>query len=109
MVYVVAVFSISAQSNLSPPMPFYYMDKVYHAGEYLILGILLARAASATFVSLGPFAVALVAISTGIVIGTSDEYFQSFIPGRESSAFDLFADTAGLALAQVAYRVIVRD
>jgi VanZ family protein len=109
LVYIVGVFSISAQANLTPPMPFVSMDKVYHLIEYAILGLLLARAASATFTSLAPLAIALVAISSGIVIGTSDEYFQSFIPGRESSGVDLMADTAGLALAQVAYRVFVRD
>ena len=73
-----------------------------------MLGLLLARVIRASSPLARPLVAALVAISCGILVGTSDEYLQSFIPGRESSAFDLMADTAGVALAQVLYRARVR-
>jgi VanZ family protein len=109
LVYVAAIFVVSAQSRLQPPLTFNQSDKFYHFLEYGLLGLLLARAFRATMRDLSPLVVALVAVSCGIVVGTSDEYFQSFIPGRDSNALDLAFDTVGLALAQVGFRLLVRD
>ncbi len=103
LAYITVIIFLSAQPNLQPPIRFPNADKVYHLIEYLGLGVLLARAWRATGRMRRPLSAALVAISCGVVVGTSDEYFQSFIPGRQSSAFDLLADAAGLALAQFAY------
>ena len=52
---------------------------------------------------------ALLALSFGILVGTGDEYFQSFVPGRQSSPFDLLADTVGLILAQLVYLAFTRE
>jgi VanZ family protein len=109
LVYLAAIFTVSAQPNLRAPISFEQSDKLYHLLEYGLLGLLLARAFSATLRQASPIAVALIATSCGIVIGTSDEYFQSYVPGRESSAFDLMADTAGVAISQVVFRVLARD
>ena len=103
LIYITAIIALSAQPNLQPPLRFPNADKVYHLVEYLGLGFLLARAWHATAPMRRPLSAALVALSCGVVVGSSDEYFQSFIPGRQSSAFDLLADAAGLALAQFAY------
>jgi VanZ family protein len=108
LVYVGIVFSLSAQPNLRAPVPLTFSDKLLHLIEYGVLGLLLARALTASLRSLSPLGIALVAMSVGIAIGTADECFQATVPGRESSALDLAADTAGLALAQIVFRLISR-
>jgi VanZ family protein len=37
------------------------------------------------------------------LVGGCDEYFQQFVPGRESSLLDLAADVTGAVLAQVVF------
>ena len=109
LLYVTMVIAISAQPYLVPPMEFRYEDKLIHVLEYFGLGVLIARALRATMRLHLPLAAALIALSLGIVVGTGDEYLQSFVPGRQSSAFDLLADTVGLALAQLVYLAFTRE
>jgi VanZ family protein len=106
--YLACIFTLSAQPNLQPPIQFTLSDKVYHLFEYGGLGLLLARAVGATLPAVSPNVIVFIALSLGIAIGTSDEVFQASVPGRDSSGFDLLADTAGLTLAQILYRLIVR-
>src|SRR5439155_23498687 len=86
-------------------------DKLYHLGEYGVLGVLLARAMRHAFPGRRPPALALLAIGCGIVVGASDELFQSTVPGRESTPYDAAADTLGVGLAQWLYwrRGVGRD
>ena len=109
LLYVCLIFGLSSQPNLKPPLDFKYSDKVAHTIEYGILGLLLARAVRATGKLEWPLTAALLALSMGMIVGVSDEMFQSLIPGRDSSAFDFFADASGLALAQLIYLALTRD
>ena len=100
LVYLTVIFSLSAQPNLTPPLQFRNSDKLYHLLEYGGLGFLITRALRAG-VAVGPaFAVAGAGLVLGSLVGAVDETFQRSIPGRESSALDWAADTAGAALAQ---------
>jgi VanZ family protein len=109
LVYVTLIITLSAQSNLQLPIHFENGDKLCHLAEYFGLGVLAARAIRATMRVPLPLFASLIAMCFGILVGTGDEFFQSFVPGRSSDAFDLLADTAGLALAQLVYLVFARD
>ena len=109
LVYLTVIVVLSAQPNLKPPFEFNNSDKLMHVLEYFGLGVLVARALRATMRLSMPLIAALCAMSFGIIVGTGEEYFQSFVPGRVSSAFDLLADTAGLALAQLVYLAFTRE
>ena len=70
--------------DLRPPL-----DKVAHAGSFGILALLFYFAKGR----------ALISILLASLYGLSDEFHQSFVPGRDVDLFDWVADTLGAALA----------
>ncbi len=71
------------------------LDKLGHIIEYGLFGLLLARAfknSSSQFLT-GNFLILTCLVSC--LYGITDEIHQSFVPGRESSAWDVLFDTIG--------------
>jgi VanZ family protein len=109
MAYVALIFTVSSIPQLQAQIPFTVSDKILHALEYALLGFLFARAWSATPpVARSAAAVTLLAIGCAALVGASDEYYQSFVPGKESSVYDFVADAVGACLGQVAFRLLAR-
>lgn len=109
LAYISVIFALSAQAHLQSPLRFANGDKVAHLGEYLVLGLLLVRAVRANLRVSRPLFAAMIAIGIVVMVGASDEFFQSFIPGRTSDVFDVMADVLGGALAQFVYVTFVRS
>jgi VanZ family protein len=107
--YVGVILLVSARPNLKPPIEFFNADKVAHILEYAGLGVLLARALRAQLNQRYAFRAAVLALVLGMCVGAGDETFQRLIPGRDSSVFDLVADTIGLLLAQIVYLTFAKD
>lgn len=107
--YVSLIFVLSAQPGLRPPATFLNSDKLAHLVEYGGLGLLFARALRATLPARSWLFTSMLALWIGLGIGAADEYFQSFVPGRDSTVFDWIADGAGLTFAQLAYLAAARD
>src|SRR5260370_789557 len=83
----------------------FLVRKAGHFTEYAILGLLAARAFSAsshTALRLSWFLAALILVS---VYALSDEYHQSFVPSRTSSIYDSFIDIAGGLAALASWRM----
>jgi len=93
LAYMGMVFALSHLSH--PPLPQVLSDlsdKVLHAAEYLPLGYLCARAYR------GPARRrALLGWLTAALFGLTDEFHQSFVPGRDASLWDWVADLGGAA------------
>lgn len=68
-------------------------DKLVHFGAYALLGFLLARAHSALRWP------AWAAVAVGLLYALSDEYHQSFVPGRAADPADWVADALGVGAA----------
>ena len=49
----------------------------------------------------------LFAMIIGTLYGVSDEFHQSFVPGRTASIWDLAADSIGVAIAQTV--IFIKD
>ena len=109
LVYVLLIVVLSAQPGLRPPASFKEADKLAHILEYFGLGLLLARAWTATLPPRRLMLPIVFALVTGVGIGTGDELFQLTIPGRDSSVYDLIADTIGLLIAQMVYLFARKD
>ena len=90
------VFWVSSLSVV--PGAHYFWDKLLHALGYTGLGVLALRAFHGGFERLrvAPTVFAGIAV---IVWALSDEFHQSFVPGRDAELSDVLADGVGFALS----------
>jgi VanZ family protein len=97
IIYAAIIFYFSSLSRpLGEISLFLHADKLIHFFEFGFLGLLLRRAflnASAPY--LRGHAI-IWTIVFGIMYGLSDEFHQSFVPGREVAAVDLLFDSVGV-------------
>jgi VanZ family protein len=78
-------------------------DKVAHVCLYAVLGAALAWGGRRTW-KRSPHVLLLL---LGSLYGASDEWHQSFVPGRDSSPWDWAADNVGVLLGYVLFLLIV--
>ncbi|HTL67622.1 MAG TPA: VanZ family protein [Lacunisphaera sp.] len=82
----------------------FVMRKLGHLSEYAVLALLVRRALVA---SLGPAAsairVAVIAVAICAGYAATDEFHQTFVPGRTPSPVDVAIDATGSALALGGY------
>jgi VanZ family protein len=94
--WMVLIYVLSSQPSLPTPELFPGEDLLAHIVFYAVLGGFLAR-------SLAPPRVATKRILLLTILvtayGVLDEYHQSFVPGRDASAWDMLADGLGGFLA----------
>jgi VanZ family protein len=90
------MFWLSSLSRV--PGARYFWDKLLHTVGYAGVSVLALRAFHGGFERprLGPTTYAGLVV---ILWGISDEFHQSFVPGRDASAWDVLADAVGFALA----------
>ena len=89
--YMGLIFYVSAQSTIPLPQRFPHQDKVLHFFCYFVLAFLLAHAASQGTQRQRFWTAFAIASAYGI----TDEIHQHFVPGRDMSALDWLADSAG--------------
>jgi VanZ family protein len=93
------IFWASSRSTLAEPeLGIANLDKLEHFSVYGLLATLLVR------LGRGSRAVWLALLAASLY-GASDEWHQSFVPGRTCDVFDWLADTTGAALAIALYRL----
>jgi len=97
------IFGLSSMSSLPPP-PGGLTDKHAHFVTYGVLAALVVWGLTDRAPARTTWAAAAAAVALAALYGASDEWHQSFVPGREVSALDLAADTGGAAIAAVALR-----
>lgn len=73
-------------------------DYLLHAGAYAVLALLLHTALVRAWQA-PPRAAWLIAWVVSVVYGVTDEYHQSFVPGRDPSLKDWVADAVGAGMA----------
>ena len=91
VLYLGLVYGLSSVPTI-PAVGIYGLDKLLHAIEYTVLGLLLSRAAGWP----RSLSTRLVLIVIGVAAGAVDEWIQSHTPGRESTIGDWIADSIGV-------------
>lgn len=95
---VIFYFSSKTGSQVQLPTP----DYIAHGAEYFGLSWLVRWAWSGSLNS-KPEQAYWLAILFSFIYGISDEFHQSFVPGRSPDVMDLLADTVGATLAMVVW------
>jgi VanZ family protein len=93
ILYCVLIYWLSAQNKLPTPNLFEYEDKLQHFFAYAVMGIFTWRALY--HLSLPRKMLFLASFTFCSVYGLTDEWHQSFVVGRTSSAMDWLADSIG--------------
>jgi VanZ family protein len=103
IVWAAIIFALSSLSAVPAP-PGGLTDKHVHLIVYGVLGALLVWGLTDRSLARTTWRTVAAAVVLATVYGASDEWHQSFVPGRFVSALDLAADGAGAAIAAVALR-----
>ncbi len=109
MVYAGLIFLLSSLPHLPEEVsPFEGYDKLAHFIEYYFFGILICR----WLLNKKNHFVRRYALFMTILIGTcygiSDEWHQSFIPGRVASIWDVLFDVVGITAAVFTYHITMK-
>ena len=104
VIWMAATFAVSHQSRVE--IPFGAPDYIGHGVSYAVLGGLLMRALAGGTLRGMRTGLILPAVLIAAVYGVSDEFHQSFIPGRMASVSDIVADTIG-AVAGAGFVAVV--
>lgn len=109
-VVMVTIFVLSHQPGDNLPLPALPgIDKVAHMVVYGLLAAALIRAFGQRMRQLRPGLVVMLTVLCCLVYGITDEFHQSFIPGRFVSGLDVLADTVGALLVGVAWLILRRS
>ena len=104
-----AIFTLSHQPGDSLTLPdIINIDKLLHALVYTLLGLTAWYAMPPPWRQIHPKTAAVLVVACCLLYGITDEWHQSFIPGRFSSAADVGADAFGGGLAVLAVNILRR-
>jgi VanZ family protein len=90
------VFYLSSLQRV--PGADYFWDKLLHAAGYTTISLLTLRAFHGSLTRLRPGPTAM-SFAFMLLWSLSDEYHQSFVPGRDATGGDVVADMVGFAIA----------
>ena len=99
--WAAVLFLLSDQEGLGRGLP-PGVDKLVHGGLYLILGLSLAWGKRRTASSVS----AAVLLLMGVGYAASDEWHQTFVPGRDASVGDWVADSVGIMLGLALFSIL---
>ncbi|MDD5352176.1 MAG: VanZ family protein [Candidatus Omnitrophica bacterium] len=95
LAYAVLIFGISSIPGSNIPSAFPYADYIFHIIEYFVFGFLICLAIKNTKTGLSLKKVFLFGIILVMLYAATDEFHQSFVPGRDASFLDWLCDSAG--------------
>ncbi len=104
--YCGVIFYLSSRSSLPTPLLFPHQDKAMHVGAYFIMGLFAWRFFRHLTASGLRKSIAVMLFCS--LYGISDEWHQSWVPGRDADAMDWAADTFGGFLAAHVYYYVER-
>ena len=104
ILWMAFIFYLSSKPSLPVPGLFPGQDKLMHFISYGVLGLFIGRGLARGAAGITSRQVVIVVLLV-LAYGVSDEFHQSFVPGRDASVGDLLADTFGGLVAAWLMRV----
>jgi len=99
---MIAITFESSISNISlPDLGITFTDKLAHFGVFGLMGWVLTRGMILTNKKY-PI---LISIVIGFIFAITDEWHQSFVPGRDADVLDVIADLIGLIVSANLYKL----
>lgn len=98
MGYMVCIFTLSGMPGRSLPS-MHVSDKLLHAGEYGLLGLLMCRALAGHLPTWPRARIAMLSALAASFYGATDEFHQLFVPQRSAEFVDFVMDGLGATLA----------
>lgn len=96
--WAAAILAVSSIPDLNSGLEYDFpLRKLAHAVEYAVLAGLLRRAFAGQFPGRGPLWASGCSFIVAALFAISDEWRQSFVPGRRGAASDVAIDAAGAA------------
>jgi len=103
LIWAGIIFWLSSIPNLKSNLEYdFILRKIAHAVEYFILTFLLYRAFKGSY-KINIFYLFIYPATLSLIYAASDEFHQSFIPGRSASVRDVFIDAMGI----IAFYIVV--
>jgi VanZ family protein len=99
LLYCGVIFWLSNQPYLPVTEIFENQDKFHHLLAYSIMGLLAWR--NFRHYVKTPIWLTIASIAFSSLYGISDEWHQSFVPGRMADALDWLADTIGSTITVI--------
>jgi VanZ family protein len=104
------IFFLSSQTGDTLDLPdIPDLDKLLHAIAYGVLALTVLFAVPGHQYRKHPWRISLSVVLFCLLYGISDEFHQSFVPGRMPSVLDLTADTLGAVVAAVLWFQVKTD
>ena len=99
------IFYLSSLSAFPEEMPsFWGFDKIIHFIEYYVFGYLIFRCFASWKGSIYAQRRAILwTIGMGVFYALTDEWHQSFVPGRDPSVWDALFDALGVIFAALMF------
>ena len=109
LAYAGLIFLLSSVSKFPDVLPsFTGFDKLAHFSEYYLFGALIFRWLLAERSFFANRHAVFLTILIGTLYGISDEWHQSFVPGRDASIWDALIDALAVVTAAATYSRIMR-
>jgi len=92
------IFFFSSISDIGKDIPSQWIKIIsyfFHFGEYAVLAFLIIRAFGG-MPRISRKKILPLALIFAIIYAVSDEYHQSFVPGRNASVIDILVDSLGI-------------
>lgn len=109
LAWLALIFGLSSIPNeIRRPTSTIPYDKIAHFLEYGVLAFLVAWVLARGRRSPVDGAIAAIAVGASVLYGVSDEWHQSYVPGRDPSWTDLSTDALGAACGAAAAVILSR-
>ena len=109
LAYAGLIFLLSSVPKFPDVFPsFSGFDKIAHFSEYYLFGCLIYRWLLAERSRFANRHVLFLTILIGALYGISDEWHQSFVPGRDASLWDAVTDALAVVTAASTYSWIMK-